>query len=198
MASKRRDGRGWLHTIDKLPPEADEAVQWAAAELMDTKLSQQVIREEFNRRLDELGLKPVSSGSFNRYALRQAASSRALAETRKVAEAVVAKLGPDKADNVTVLVVELIKTAAYDLLAGGQMSAKELQSLARALAAAQNAERVSNDNRKTKQADEAARTRALLDVASEAAAEQIAANDPVKDKAAILKTIREAYLGEAE
>jgi ribosomal silencing factor RsfS len=197
MAKKRREGRGHLHTIDTLPAVADEATQWAAAELMARDLTQKEILLEYNRRLAEVGVKPISRSSFNRYSVRKAVTSRALIETREVAAAVVEKLGPDKADHVTILIVELIKTAAYDLLVGGGMSAKELQSLARALDAAQRAERVSNDNRKVKEEDQAKRTRDMLDTASEVAADKLVEKDPTKKKEEVLATIRQAYLGEA-
>jgi hypothetical protein len=144
----RREGRGWLSTIDQLPPEADNDVAWAIEQLRETRLPQTTILEEFNLRLADKGIPPVSRGAFNRYSVRKAIQFRKLDEVRRMASDLVQSLGTDGPDHVTVTVAEMLKTAMYQTLEGGELSPKDLMELGRALQSAVNAQSNSEEYRK--------------------------------------------------
>lgn len=172
--SKRRQGRGRLSSIDLLPEEADGVVAWAWAELNERKRTQVEIHAEFNEKLAELGIEPISLAAFNRYTLRLAATARRLEETRQIAAAVTERLGPGEADELTIMVAEAIKTLVFELLErGGEggIDPKGAMELARALQSAVSAQSVSSRrrrevqdefNKKTAKAvDEVARAKGL-------------------------------------
>ena len=56
---EKREGRGRLSSIELLPAEADEAVAWAAAELIDRTRTADDIHAEFNGKLAAIGLGPI-------------------------------------------------------------------------------------------------------------------------------------------
>ena len=57
-------------------------------------------------------------------------------------------LGPEGPDEVTVMVAEMIKAAAYQALEGGELSTKEIMELSRSLQSAVGAQSKSDDYRK--------------------------------------------------
>ncbi|MEX2480240.1 MAG: phage protein Gp27 family protein [Gammaproteobacteria bacterium] len=60
--------RGRLSAIERMPPEADEVIRWAADMLTERRLPQRSILAGFNFGLAELGFRPVSRTAFNRFA----------------------------------------------------------------------------------------------------------------------------------
>ncbi|MEP0407679.1 MAG: phage protein Gp27 family protein [Roseibium sp.] len=188
---KTRKGRGRLSSIDLLPPEADGAIQWAVEQLAERQRTQGDILFEFNDRLEAIGCERISSSSFNRYSTRRAATLRKLAETREIAAAVAETLGPERGDDVTVMIVQLLKETIHAAIEGGGIGTKGVMELARALQSAVSAQRLSADGRRAPQTE----TRARLEKATQVAADGIAASSPEIDGEAVLKKIREEVYG---
>ncbi|EAU40175.1 Mu-like phage gp27 [Fulvimarina pelagi HTCC2506] len=162
MADRVRRGR--LSSIDLLPADADGIVQWAVAELQSRERTQLDILVEMNGRLEEIGCDPISPSAFNRYSTRLAATTRRLQETRDIATAVTERLGPDKADDITIMLVEMIKSSVYSILETGQVDTQGVMFLANALKSALATQKVSADARRSAEAE----TRKKLDEAAKA------------------------------
>lgn len=146
--TRERDGRGRLSSIDLLPDEAEEDIVWALEALRECKLPQTAILEEFNLRLADKGIEPISKSAFGRYSVRKARQFRQLDAVRRMSAELVETLGPEGPDEVTVMVAEMIKTAAYQALEGGELKPKEIMELSRSLQAAVGAQAKSDDYRK--------------------------------------------------
>lgn len=147
-ASDRREGRGRLSSIDLLPVEAEEDVVWALEQLRECSLPQNTIHMEFNERLADKGIEPISKSAFNRYAVRKAIQFRRMDEVQRISSELVQSLGTDGPDQVTVTVAEMIKTLAWEMLEKGEIDSKGLMELSRALQAAVGAQRGSEEYRK--------------------------------------------------
>lgn len=135
----RRHGRGRLSSIDLLPEEADEAVSWAFEQLRERERTQKDIHAEFNDRLAELDLGPISLSAFNRHSIRLAAMARRHQEARSIASTLVERLDPQDADQLTIAAAETIKMLVYELMEGDGITPKQTMELARALVAAESA-----------------------------------------------------------
>lgn len=122
-----------------------------------------------NDRLEAIGCDTISASAFNRYSTRLAATTRQLKETREIAKAVTERLGPDTADDITVMLVELLKSATYSVLRSGQVSSKEVMELSRGLQGALSAQKMSADARRRQEAEIAARVGEVVDAAGKAA-----------------------------
>ncbi|EFO30946.1 phage protein [Roseibium sp. TrichSKD4] len=141
---RRRSARGRLTKIDLLPEDADDIVAWAAEEMAAHKRHLTDIHREFNERLEERDIEPVSYGVFNRYSIRLAKLSRELERTRAIAAAFTERLDPDEPDNTTILISNALKSAALTALEKGNLDAKDLKHLAETLRSANAAEKVSH------------------------------------------------------
>lgn len=183
----RRQGPGRLHSIELLPAEADAAIHWANGELAARRRTQADILAELNDRLAAIGLRPISSSAFNRYAVAKAAATRSLAELAAIGTAVAEALGTDTADAITMLIAQMVREAIYRRLVNGQASAKELMEMARALNAVINATAKSGELKAQMRRE----TRAKFDAATAAAADGLVAARPELDRAEVLKRIRE-------
>lgn len=139
--SGRREGRGRLSTMEMLPEEADADLAWVNEELRTSKRPQVAILAEFNARLADHGIAPISKGTFSRYSVRKARQWREYDERLRLSKALCEGMGPDGADKMTVAVSERIKMAADELLSRGELSAKEINALANANRAAVTAQR---------------------------------------------------------
>ena len=146
--NRDKRGRGHLSSIDLLPEEAEEDIVWALEQLRDNSLPQTAILEEFNLRLSDKGIEPISKSAFGRYSIRKARQFRQLDAVRRMSSELVETLGPEGPDEVTVMVAEMIKTAAYQALEGGELSTKEIMELSRSLQSAVGAQAKSDDYRK--------------------------------------------------
>lgn len=145
MAKK---GRGHLSSIDLLPDEAQPDIQWALDELKNRDRLQKDIHEEFNSRLADRGLGPISASAFNRYSIKLAGIARRIEETRDITAVLTEKLEPGDTDNLTVMVAETIKTLVFEMLTdGGEagFNPKEAKEMAEALRAAASAQKVSSE-----------------------------------------------------
>ncbi len=158
----RRKGRGRLSTIDLLPAEADDTVAWAFAELRERSRTQQHIHEEFNEKLAEIGLGPISFSAFNRHSIRLAAMARRHEEVRAITSALTERLDPDQADDLTIMAAETIKTLVYELMEG-DVTPKQTLELARALHAAQVAAQMPLARKREVQAQFAAQVDQAID-----------------------------------
>jgi N-acyl-L-homoserine lactone synthetase len=144
----RREGRGRLSSIDLLPEEAEPDVVWALEALRERKMPQTAIMAEFNARLADRGIAGVSKSSWSRYAVRKAIQFRRLDEVQRMSGELVASLGTDGPDQVTVTVAEMLKLAVFNLLEGDKADSKSVMELARALQAAVGAQKTSADHRR--------------------------------------------------
>ena len=168
QGADRREGRGRLSSIDLLPDEATPDVIWALEQLRERKLPQNAILAEFNLRLADKGLEPVSKSAWSRYAVRKAIQFRKHDEARKMSAELVAQLGAEGADEITVMVAELIKVAMFELLEGGQLGSKDVMQMARGLASVVTAQKVSGEYRKKLQDDVQAKLKEAADAAARA------------------------------
>lgn len=147
MTDDRREGRGRLSSIDLLPEDAEADIIWALEELRARKRPQSVIRAEFNARLADRGIdEEISRSGFSRWSVRKAIQFRRLDEVRAITGDVVAGLGPDGADDVTVTIAEILKAAIYESLEV-QRDPKSILELARSLSAVVTAQKSSTEHR---------------------------------------------------
>jgi len=146
--TERRQGRGWLSSLDQLPEEADADLAWAIEQLRDRTMPQTAIVGEFNKRLADRGIAGVSKSAFSRWAVRKSIQFRKLDEVRHITSEIVADLDTDGADQVTVAVAEMIKVAIYENLEKGEVDSKSVMEMARALTSVVSAQKASNELRK--------------------------------------------------
>lgn len=145
--SKRKEGRGHLSSIDMLPDEAESAIVWANEQLRDRKLPSAVILAEFNERLADLGLAPISKSAWGRYAVRKAIQFRRLDEIQRMGGELARTMDAKAPDEVTVAVAELLKVAIFEILEDGQVSAAGIMQMSRALQSVVSAQKTSAEYR---------------------------------------------------
>jgi len=190
MARPERAGRGRLSSIDLLPDEAEADIVWVNEELRAGKRLQIDILEEFNARLADRGIAPISKSAFNRYSVRKAIQFRQLDETRRISAELAESLGTGGSDQLTIAVAEMVKTAAFQILEQGKLDPKGVMELARATQAAASAAKISADHRRKLEEE----IKAKLVKAVDKMEEEIAAG-PAPDAATVLKKIREDVYG---
>ncbi|WP_319775504.1 DUF3486 family protein [Breoghania sp.] len=177
MAKQR--GRGRLSDIELLPPECDQVIAWAAAELRGRDRTQTEIYEEFHEKLDalrrehrgELEFKIPSFKAFNRYSIKQATLTRRLEETRTIASAISSSFDPEASDDLTLIAAEAIKTLVFEVLtAAGESGVDPLgaMQLANALRAATQAQGVSTTRRQKVEKEFAAKVDQAVETAARA------------------------------
>ncbi|MGQ3101029.1 MAG: phage protein Gp27 family protein [Sphingopyxis solisilvae] len=189
--SERREGRGRLSSIDMLPEEAEPDIIWALEQLRERSMPSKMIREEFNARLADRGIAPVSKSAWGRYSVRKAHQFRKLDEVQRISRELASSLGTDGPDAVTVMVAEMVKIAAFKQLEIGEVGSKDLMQLARALSTAVTAQKTSAAHRREMEA-----MRDRVGAALDEAGKKLAAEPGnVSDPAALLKRIREDVYG---
>lgn len=166
----RREGRGRLSSLDLLPEDAEADIVWALEQLRERTMPQVAILDEFNGRLADRGIAKVSKSAFSRWSIRKALQFRRLDEVRAITSDVVAGLGTDGADQVTVACAEMLKVAIYESLEG-QLDPKGIMALSRALNSAVAAQKTSADDRRKREAELDARVAQAADTAGTAAQE---------------------------
>jgi hypothetical protein len=162
---RKREGRGHLSSIDMLPDEAESAIVWAIDHLRERKLPIAVILAEFNEKLADVGIAPVSKSAFGRYAVRKAIQFRRLDEIQRMGSELARTMDAKAPDEVTVAVAELLKVAAFEILEEGDMSTKGIMELSRALQSAVAAQKMSAEYRERLEKEVQAR---LAEAAKEA------------------------------
>lgn len=115
----KREGRGRLSSIELLPSEADEVVAWAATELVDRSRTADDIHVEFNEKLAEIGLGPISRSAFHRYSIRQSALARRREVTREIVAAINAKLNVKDMDELSIVLGDTLKMIVFETLERG-------------------------------------------------------------------------------
>lgn len=153
LGANRRKGRGRLSSIEMLPEEAQEAVNWAATAIEERKLQLNEILAEFNRQLIALGLEPVSKSAFSRYAVRQAILYRDMAEGRAMVGELAEKLGLKGDKPIDVAFSEMLKISALALVRPGQVTEDSLLALARTVKVINEAEAIAAENERRKERD---------------------------------------------
>lgn len=137
-----------LSSIDLLPPDAEQDVVWAVAEIEANNRLQIDILAEFNARLADRGIGPISPSAFSRFALRKRLAFRRLKEVREISNALATTLEPGGDDALTIAVAQLIKTAVFEQLEqGGKIDSKGVMELAKALQSTVSAQRASTARR---------------------------------------------------
>ncbi|WP_024278008.1 phage protein Gp27 family protein [Xanthobacter sp. 126] len=154
-------GRGRLSEIDRLPEWADEAKMAALVALKERKLTQLEILEQFNAALRaaawEQGIATppqISLSAFNRTAVRLAVHGRRMEETREIAAVLAPKIDEAGDASLTLLISETIKTLVFEMLGNaGELSAdgdtaEMLMFTSRALKHAEEAKKISTEQRR--------------------------------------------------
>lgn len=143
MTGRQTRGRGWLSSIEMLPDEAQSDILWANEELRKRERLQKDILAEFNARIADRGIAPISVGAFSRYSTQLALTTRRIEDTHRIVAALGKRLDKEASDDLTILVAELGKTLVFELLQGAgeagftPKDAKELAMAARSFAQAQ-------------------------------------------------------------
>ena len=118
-------------SIHRLPESVREALNgW----LRDPAITQKEATRRTNLLLAELDLDhpPVSSSAVNRYDLGMRVTGQRLQESREVAEVWVAKLGSRPGGQLGHLVVEMLRTLAFEAtqkLSAGEFDAESLPAV---------------------------------------------------------------------
>ncbi|MEP0409171.1 MAG: DUF3486 family protein, partial [Roseibium sp.] len=183
-------GRGRLSTLEMLPEEADGDLVWLHEELRDGNRPQVAILKDFNARLADHGIGPISKGAFSRYSVRKAREWREYDERLRLSRALVETMGPDGADKMTVAVAERLKMAVDRVLSEGNLTAKEIATLARANRAAVSAQKEAIDLRRSLEEEQA---RKLAEVAD--AVQQVAEKAGISEET--MKEINRRIVGGA-
>ncbi|QFR32396.1 phage protein Gp27 family protein [Ancylobacter sp. TS-1] len=185
-------GRGRLSFWDTLPEWADPVRVWAFDQLKESKLTQLEILDETNARLRAAAMAEgvfadipqASRSSLNRVAMKLAALGRRLQETREIAAVLAPKIDAAADDSLTLLVSETIKTLISEMLTNaGELkadgeTAEMLMFTSRALKHAEEAKKISTDQRKKITAEVQATAEKAVETVAKAqggSAEQIAA-----------------------
>ena len=184
---ERREGRGRLSSIELLPEEAEPDILWASDQLRERTMPAKMIWQEFNARLADRGIGPVSKSAWSRYSVRKAIQFRELDQVGKISSELVTKLGLDGPDQVTVAVAEMLKVAAFQILEGGDVGTKGLMELSRALASAVAAQKGSSEHRRQLQREHDERMAKAAEMLKEAG-EEAGASGALLDKITTLLT----------
>lgn len=182
------DGRGRLSSIELLPDDCEPDIVWANEQLRDRTMPSIAILAEFNARLADRGVSGVSKSAWGRYSVRKAIQFRKLDDKRRMSAELIAQLGPNAADDVTVMVAELIKVSMFDLLEGGELSAKGVMELSRALQATVSAQRGSEEYRRKLEQRVAAEMNRAADAVNAVGKKNGVAPDTLKKITSLLTT----------
>ena len=182
-----REGRGRLSSIEMLPEEAEPDIAWANEQLRERAQPAIAILAEFNARLADRGIGPISKSAWGRYSVRKAIQFRKHDEARRMSAELVAQLGAEGADEVTVMVAELLKVAMFEQLETGKLDTKNIMELARGLSSVVGAQKTSAEHRRKLQDGMLAKV--------DKAIEKAGADSSGADAATVLKRIREDVYG---
>lgn len=114
MSEAKRTTRGRASKVDLLPDEIRSALH---AMLRDKRHTQTDIREAVNELIDEHGLSDelkLSRSGLNRYASQMEQVGSRIREAREVSKQWIAKLGTEPEGDVSRVLVEMVRTLAFD------------------------------------------------------------------------------------
>jgi hypothetical protein len=183
--------RGRLSSLDLLPEEAQDALQWAIGELNQRRRTQADILFELNDRLAAVGCDPISKSAFGRKSVRLARRNWRLQERQFIYTGIAEQLTPEVVGKNDLVLGEFIKTLIDELLDGDGLSPKNAMELARAYQSTVSAQRTSADHRRQLQDDAKAR----VVKAAEDAVGAVTARGHAVDGAEVLRKIREEVYG---
>lgn len=157
-------GRGRLSSIERLPPECDAAIAWAAAELAGREHTQTEIYAGFVERCEALrsehggalAFDIPSFSSFNRYSVKLARLSRRLEQTREMVAVLAQRFDAGSSDDLTIMAAETMKALVLHMLsetADDGMEPKDAMMLASAFRQAVQAQAVSTERRRRLEAE---------------------------------------------
>lgn len=154
-AERKREGRGRLSTMDLVPEDGQDDVQWALGELNNRQRTAADILVELNERLEVKGIDPISKSAFNRRSVKLAAMSNRLNEARHIFEGLAPQFTAEKVDQHTLVLGEFIKILVFELAQndGGAIGTKGAMELARAHLAVIQGQKISSERRLKLEAD---------------------------------------------
>lgn len=146
---ERRAGRGRLSSMDLLPEEAQDDVVWAVGELNKRERTAGDILHDFNGRLIDKGLEPISKSAFNRKSVKLAAMSNRLNEAKHIFAGLAPQFTAEKVDENTLVLGEFIKLLIFEIVQtdGSQMDPKGAMELAKAHLAVIQGQKISSERR---------------------------------------------------
>lgn len=116
----RREGRGWLHTIDTLPEDCSVDVAWLNAALRARKMTQTEILRQFNERITAKGQDAISKGSFSRYSVAKAAYDRKADAAREITEITLSRFANLNRSDSIIAATEFVKALVVEVLCGDE------------------------------------------------------------------------------
>ena len=163
-------GRGRLSGIDMLPEEAQDDVAWAVKQLNARVRTAEDIRFELNDRLEVKGIPPISKSAFNRKSMKLAAAANRLAEARYMFDGLADQFTPDKVDENSIVLSEMIKLLIFELAQeeGSERTPKQAMELANAHLAVIRSQSVSADRRSKLEAEFAEKAGKAIDEVAKA------------------------------
>lgn len=173
-----RKGRGQLSSLELLPEQAGPIVAWASQALADRSETQTDLYAEFVRRLEELQAEHrgelafdiPSFSSFHRHAMRQAALTSRMNETRAIVAALADNFSAKESDDLTIIAGEAIKSLVFHIVADADASnttAKDAMQMASALRQAAQGQHISATRRRQVEAEFAEKVDAVIETAVE-------------------------------
>ena len=180
-------------SILRLPAEAREALD---AWLRDPAITRTEATKRTNALLAELGISMrVSRPAVNRYNLRLRAVGEKLRQSRQVAEAWVARLGSAPEGRLGPLIIEMLRTLAFDLALRLQDSELDAETLPGVVAAASKvtlmAERLERTSEISARRERQLKREAAEELAAQAAQEQRAGRNAGPER--LREIIQEIY-----
>jgi len=112
----RRKGFGHISSIDRLPEQCDEDIEWANTELRERRMPQTVILEQFNARLADKGIKGISKSAFSRHSVRLAMEIRKMEASRRISDEILQRLAPGERSEGTIAATELLKHRILEMV----------------------------------------------------------------------------------
>jgi hypothetical protein len=166
----RRETPGPLSSIDMVPEEGRNDIQWALDELNKRERTQADILFDLNDRLAAHGLAPISRSAFNRRAIREYTMKRRTEDGRAIYAALAPNLTPDKIGEGDLVLGELIKTLILELLdaGSGAINTAGAMELAQAYVKTIQGQRMSAELRKQAEKEFADKASAAIDKVAKA------------------------------
>ena len=126
------EGRGRLSSIDLMPEEGQEDIQWAMEQLNARAMTQAEILSQLNGRLADKALPLISKSAFNRRSMRVAAMNARYSERTAIVKAMAPSMTPEAMEEMDRVVGEILKMTILEVLdSAGDLGSKGAMELAR-------------------------------------------------------------------